>query len=206
MAVLPKARQNPCASGAAAALRERNLSAGPEIFESGPGPTGSECRFGIGASRTEPSGRLDGDLRQPRRADWGRRPSRAAARSRKRCGKKMRVRQNPCASGAAAALRKRNPGAGSEISESGPGPTGSECRFGTGVSRAVPITGRGNIHARRNPCASGAAAALRERNLGAGPEISDSGQGPTGSECRFGIGPSRTVPITGRGNIHVLPK
>ncbi|MQM17921.1 hypothetical protein Taro_050903 [Colocasia esculenta] len=58
----------------------------------------------------------------------------------------------------------------------------------------------------RNPCTSGAAAAVRERNPGAGPEISESGPGPTGSECRFGIGASRAVPITGRGNIHVLPK
>ncbi|MQM09267.1 hypothetical protein Taro_042134 [Colocasia esculenta] len=58
----------------------------------------------------------------------------------------------------------------------------------------------------QNACASGAAAALRERNLGAGSEISESSPGPTGSECRFGIGASRAVPITGRGNIHVLPK
>ncbi|MQM03012.1 hypothetical protein Taro_035794 [Colocasia esculenta] len=114
--------------------------------------------------------------------------------------------QNPCASGAAAALREQNLGAGLEISESGPGPTGSECRFRIGASRAVPITGRGNIRACRNPCASGAAAALRERNSGAGQEISESSPGPTGSECRFGIGALRAVPITGRGNIHVLPK
>ncbi|MQL84095.1 hypothetical protein Taro_016583 [Colocasia esculenta] len=58
----------------------------------------------------------------------------------------------------------------------------------------------------RNPCASGAVAALRERNPGAGQEISESSPGPTGSECRLGIRASRAVPITGRGNIHVLPK
>ncbi|MQL82929.1 hypothetical protein Taro_015411 [Colocasia esculenta] len=58
----------------------------------------------------------------------------------------------------------------------------------------------------RNPCATGAAAALREQNPGDGPEISECSTGTTGSECRFGIGASRAVPITGRGNIRVLPK
>ncbi|MQM23564.1 hypothetical protein Taro_056630 [Colocasia esculenta] len=95
--------------------------------------------------------------------------------------------RNLCASGAAAALRERNSGAGQEISESSPMPTGSECRFGIGASRA----------ACQNSCASGAVAALRERNSSAGPEISESDPGPTGSECRFGIGASRAVPIAG---------
>ncbi|MQM15035.1 hypothetical protein Taro_047970 [Colocasia esculenta] len=51
MSILPKACRNPCASGAAAALRVWNPGAGPEISGSSPEPTGSECRFGIGASQ-----------------------------------------------------------------------------------------------------------------------------------------------------------
>ncbi|MQM19060.1 hypothetical protein Taro_052060 [Colocasia esculenta] len=86
----------------------------------------------------------------------------------------------------------------------------SECRFQKVVIEAIPMPGRKVMavlpKACRNPCASGATATLREGNLGAGPEISESSPGPTGSECRFGIEASRAVPITGRGNIHVLPK
>ncbi|MQL90849.1 hypothetical protein Taro_023451 [Colocasia esculenta] len=47
---------------------------------------------------------------------------------------------------------------------------------------------------------------LPERNLGAGPEISESDLVPTGSKCRFWIADSRTAPITVRINIRVLPK
>ncbi|MQL84098.1 hypothetical protein Taro_016584 [Colocasia esculenta] len=63
MAVLLKACQNPYASGAAAALRERNLGAGPEISESSPGPTG---HVGIRAHR-EPLPPSGSGIRAPDR-------------------------------------------------------------------------------------------------------------------------------------------
>ncbi|MQL93142.1 hypothetical protein Taro_025774 [Colocasia esculenta] len=50
------------------------------------------------------------------------------------------------------------------------------------------------------------ATTLPERNLGAGPEISESNLVPTGSKCRFLIGESRAMPIAARTNIRILPK
>ncbi|MQM04464.1 hypothetical protein Taro_037261 [Colocasia esculenta] len=47
---------------------------------------------------------------------------------------------------------------------------------------------------------------LPERNLGAGPKISESDHLPTGPKCRFRIGDSRAVPISAPKNIRVLPR
>ncbi|MQL69201.1 hypothetical protein Taro_001505 [Colocasia esculenta] len=47
---------------------------------------------------------------------------------------------------------------------------------------------------------------LPERNLGAGPEIFECDLVSIGSKCRFRIGASQAVPISGRTKIYVLPK
>ncbi|MQM07316.1 hypothetical protein Taro_040156 [Colocasia esculenta] len=50
------------------------------------------------------------------------------------------------------------------------------------------------------------ATTLPERNLGAGPKISECDLVPIRLKCRFRIGASREVSIAGRTNIRVLPK
>ncbi|MQL99657.1 hypothetical protein Taro_032381 [Colocasia esculenta] len=93
----------------------------------------------------------------------------------------------------ATTLSERNLGARPEISECGLVPTRSKCRFRIWGSRAVSIVGRTKIHvlpkggahmqSHRQP-----ATTLPERNLGAGPKISECDPLPTGSKCRFRIG------------------
>ncbi|MQL73594.1 hypothetical protein Taro_005925 [Colocasia esculenta] len=47
---------------------------------------------------------------------------------------------------------------------------------------------------------------LPERNLGIGPEISESDLVLTGLKCQFRNGASREVPVVGRRNFRILPK
>ncbi|MQM22944.1 hypothetical protein Taro_056003, partial [Colocasia esculenta] len=132
MAVLPKACRNSCASGAAAALRERNLGGGQEISESGPGPTGLEWRVGIRAHR-EPLPPSESGI-------WALdRKSPSPAQGRPGVSESVGI-----------GSRFRPPGAksGRRIGNLRVQPRADRVgvRFGIGASRAVPITGRGNIY------------------------------------------------------------
>ncbi|MQM23680.1 hypothetical protein Taro_056747 [Colocasia esculenta] len=111
----------------------------------------------------------------------------------------------------ATTVPERNLGTRPKISESDLVPTWLKCRFWIGDSLALLIAAQINIcvipkggvciRSHRHP-----ATTLPERNLGAGPEISESDLVPIGMKCRFRIGDSRAVPIAMRTNIRVLPK